>query len=90
MKKYLVKIVSKATEANTNFSGKTITFYYGKRQKLVGSFGDEYLGDGIWDGLAMEYGYNRECDAKRSYQYKNAVGKDSHWENEVSIVKYEI
>lgn len=35
------------------------------------------------------YGYTRECDAKKSFSYKNCES-DENWNKQVEIVEFEI
>ena len=39
----------------------------------------------------LNYGYNRECDAKRSWIYKNPERNSSYWTpDELEIIKVEV
>ncbi len=41
--------------------------------------------------LVHEYGYNRACDAKRSWLYKNPAKNREFWEDEIiEIIKVEV
>lgn len=91
MIKYLVKSISKATEENKNFAGKVSTYYHGKGDYLVST--DNEL---IWNApkslspyFVSEYGYDRLCDAKRCWSYKNPEN-DKFWKTTCSIVKVEV
>lgn len=95
MKYYLVKETSKATEANVNFKGMTSITYFGKAEEQIAYDGDyknaewevrPKLEDRMW--MVREYGYKRECDARRSYIYKNPENS-KFWESTVEIVSVE-
>ena len=92
MKKYLIKSVSTATKENPNFAGSAVTYWHGKACTLVASEGASYCG---WKDLEMnsyfvkESGYDRLCDAKRSWLYKNPEN-NKNWRTEVEIVAVEV
>lgn len=91
MIKYLVKAISEATEENKNFAGKVTTNYYGKGDYLV-STDDELIWNapkGLSTYFVSEYGYDRVCDAKRCWSYKNAEN-DKWWRTTCFIVKVEV
>ena len=84
---YLVKVIATATEKNRNFAGIVNEYLYGKDQKLLG-YKDEYLGGykRPYQFMVDDYGYRRECDAKKSWIFRNT--KDTEfWKNEVLIIK---
>ena len=92
MKFYLVKTTSIATQQNPNFAGQILITYEGKDQtrlKREGTNYPEYNRDVICGTMLYEYGYRRECDAKRSYAYRNPEN-DAYWTSAVEIVEYEI
>ena len=92
MKKYLIKSVLTATKENPNFAGAVITYWHGKGEKVVASEGNALCG---WEDVKMipyyvnEYGYNRLCDAKKSWCYKNPENS-KNWTTKVEIVTVEV
>lgn len=95
MIKYLVKSVSRATDANKNFKGVVTTDYIGKGDKCIGTDNPNLWHVPIVNNPAEigtywldEYGYNRECDAKRCWSYKNPENNNS-WQTRVEIVAVE-
>ena len=95
MKKYFVKVIATATDDNPNFAGMVEKSLYGKDQKLLESKGEvsTLLGTTYraHNDMFEEYGYNRLCDAKKSWIYKNFEKPDfeQFWTNKVSIVEKE-
>lgn len=98
MTKYIIKITEIAKDSNTYFAGDTHVYYYGKKEELIG---DEIFGtsDSSYPLIGMDYfnffvhryGYNRECDAKKSWLYKNPAKNREFWEDEViEIIKVEV
>lgn len=88
MKKYLVKEVSVGTEKNPGFAGKVMVSWNGKASSGKDNFcfdGDKWF-DKWW---IIEYGYNRECDAKRNWTFKNPENT-RYWSSTVEIVCFEI
>ena len=96
MKRYLVKLSGKATENNPNFVGETSICYYGKNQTLVGREGTHLPEHNfiVTRYFLEEYGYKRECDARRSYIFKNPMSdlekRLAMWNNEVEIIEVEV
>lgn len=90
MIRYLVKTISKATLDNPNFAGQEMTAYYGKDQKQVACMGSHaramHMESDFNDYLIEEYGYKRECDAKRSWIYKNP-DNGKYWTTKAEIVQ---
>lgn len=91
MKKYLVKVAQTATEENVNFANAVYTHYYGKNDELLKT--DD---PNIWNApkefipyFVEKYGYNRKCDAKRCWSYKNPENS-KWWKSTASIVEVEI
>ena len=88
MFKYIVKQVSVATEENKNFRGMVSIGYYGKDQKLIGHYGS--FAKEMHDEMELtnyaikEFGYDRLCDAKRSWIYKNPENT-KYWQSTVEI-----
>lgn len=93
MKKYIVKETSYATEANENFKGQVSITYYGKDQKQIGHYGSHadaiHMMMKLNDYMIKEYGYNRLCDAKKSYMYKHPENT-KYWKSFVEIIEVEI
>ena len=95
MKKYFVKVIATATDDNPSFAGMVEESLYGKDQKLLESMGEvaSLLGTSYKASTFefAEYGYNRLCDAKKSWIYKNFEKPDfeKFWTNKVSIVEKE-
>lgn len=96
MKKYIIKTISTATENNKSYAGKTATYYHGKGQSLLGTDNDN-----IWFSwnvknpselpkyLVEEHGYNRKCDAARSWILNNPENSE-FWTSTTEIVEVEI
>ena len=86
---FLIQNISTATVRNENFAGESETTIYGK--------GDYTLFRETPDGMTncnllapywvREYGYKRECDAKRNWAYKNPAIDEPYWKAEVKIVR---
>ena len=93
MKRFLVKTISKATETNSNFAGTESISFYGKNQKLLGHTGSyaeaTHSTVELKGYLVEEYGYTRECDAKRSWCYKNPENSE-YWTSTCEVVEFEI
>ena len=93
MKRFLVKTISKATESNTNFAGTEVISFYGKNQKLLGHIGScaeaPHTTMDLQKYLIKEYGYTRECDAKRSWCYKNPENS-KYWTSTCEVVEFDI
>ena len=87
---YIVRVISKATQNNPNFAGRTSIAYYGKDQQLLGMEGTvhDYLNDSIKiaPNMIKLYGYKRKCDAARSYVYNNCCSTQ-YWTKQVDIVE---
>lgn len=90
---YIVRVTSKATQDNHNFSGMTSIAYYGKDQKLLGMEGTahDYLNDihKLDPYMVKTYGYKRKCDAARSYVYNNCCSSQ-YWSKQVEIIEMEV
>ena len=93
MKKYLVKVISRATEQNSNFVNQECISYYGKEQKTLCRKGSHAIATGsvikMDNYLVKEYGYDRLCDAKRSYQFKHPEN-NKFWSSTSWIIEVEI
>lgn len=95
MKKYLVKEIYTATEANENFKGNVHTTWCGKGDYLIATTDKE-----LWNTTHVndvseidpywlnEYGYNRLCDAKRNWSYKNPENS-KYWTATAEIIEVE-
>ena len=83
---YVVKVVNTATNENKNFAGKVITSYYGKNCSLIDS-DDNFFSrsSGMVNYMLHNFGYNRLCDAKRSWMYKNPENT-KYWKSTTEIV----
>ena len=91
MKRYLVKVHGKANEKNKSFKGAEVIHIFGKKEQMLLSYGKGYIpmNYNFFNGYSVkEYGYKRECDAKRSYFYKHP--EEKYWDNEVSIICFEV
>ena len=84
---YLVESVSTATPGNKNFDGEVHTHIYGKSDYTL--FRETPDGWCNCNLLAphwiREYGYKRECDARRNWCYKHPQN-DEHWKTETRII----
>lgn len=87
MSYYVVKVVSVATKENPNFASKRLVSYYGKGGHLIDTC-DMYIrsANGLRKYNLMNYGYNRLCDAKRSWVYKNPENT-KYWKSTTEIIK---
>ena len=93
MTKYIIKSTLNASESNINFRGVTRVYYHGKDQKLLGDENSDnrnIIGMNLFNYFVNEYGYNRECDTKRSWIYKNPDKDEPHWHTKVEIIKVEV
>ena len=90
MKKYLVKLTSVATENNPNYRNQTNISYYGKDQELIYNEGNVMIKIARSDFMIREYGYDRLCDAKRSWIYKNSNGNNGYWMQSTEIIEVEV
>ena len=91
-KRYGIKIVGTAKENNTNYvKGETYTCVIGKRDFVLAACG------GMWAGHEVELdnesilknGYRQVTGAVQSLK-KWKKYQEEFWENDVSIVEYEI
>ena len=88
---YLVKTITKATEQNEHFKGAVHTHIFGKDgEMLFAETGDTWIDrDCMTPYFVREYGYKRECDARRSYAYKNPE-RSIYWQERPEIITVEI
>ena len=94
MKRYLVMSVLTPTEENVldvpSNAGAVHIYIEGvSGYKLLKRCTDWNDFDILNDWQIKEHGYKRECDAKRSYEYKNPQN-DEHWRTVVSIIECEV
>lgn len=93
MKKYIIHSVSRATKDNPNFAGDVHETYHGKGDKLIGSYGSHaerfWAVQEVTNYRLCEYGYDRLCDAKRNWSYRNPEN-DKYWQTEVEIKEVEL
>lgn len=85
--KFVIKVIAKATEDNTNYFGQTNVSYCGKGEKLIGI-------KEIEEDMIETYGYNRKCDAVRMKNHLTNVLNDmtalgNKWIYELSVVNFE-
>ena len=91
MTKYVIKVVSTAKDSNPSFAGDVNIYYYGKAQCLLVSKNRYENNLPYLDIMSANYGYNRECDAKKSWIYRNPAKNREFWEDEViEIIKVEV
>lgn len=90
MIKYVVKIVAKAKDTNPSFAGDTNIYYYGKAQHLLVSKNRYENNLPYLNFMAANYGYNRECDARKSYIYKTRNDPEEFWISITTIEKVEV
>ena len=90
MVKYVVKETSVATPENPNFAGETSIMCYGKDGVVLyrGGTHCRHPDEHMWMWGVTEYGYNRLCDAKRNWVYKNPENSE-YWTSTVEIVEVE-
>lgn len=85
---YLIMECSVATKQNTNFHGTVSISFHGKGGKVVAiSHTLPYLTNALWLADILEYGYSRECDAKRCWKYKNPENS-KNWKSTTTIVPF--
>ena len=87
MTKYVIKVVSTAKDTNPSFAGDTNVYYYGKAQYLLVSKSRYENNLPYLDVMAANYGYDRECDARKSYIYKTRFDKEEFWTSITTIEK---
>lgn len=87
MIKYVIKVVSTAKDNNPSFAGDVITYYYGKAQQILVSKNRYENNLSYLDVMAANYGYDRECDAKKSYIYKTRFDEEEFWTSVTTIEK---
>ena len=88
---YLVKSVCKATANNQSYCGETHTYIHGKEEYLLlADTRDEFVArDLMTPYFVRQYGYKRECDAKRSYSYTHPENTE-YWRSTAEIITVEI
>lgn len=91
MKRYLVKETSVATENNPNFKGKNVVAYFGKNDRML-KYESNVTEDSNFDHISWlleEYGYRRECDARKNYTYNNPENT-KYWSSTIEIICFDI
>ena len=87
---YLVKVINRANPNNQNFAGAVHIGVYGKNQVLVSracDHGEDFsIERDVMPYFLKEYGYKRECDARRSYMF-NFSQDERFWKTETSIIE---
>ena len=85
---YLIDSISTATPENDNFKGHMENRIHGKGDYTL--FCETTDGWRNFNLLApywvREYGYKRECDAKRNWSY-NHPENSKYWKTEVKIIR---
>lgn len=93
MTKYIVKVTSVATPENPTFAGESNTYYYGRGGEVLCVEGDHakrtHNERPMWDWGVRKYGYDRLCDAKRNWSYKNPENS-KYWRSTAEIVEVEV
>ena len=88
---YLVKSVCKATANNQSYSGETHTYIHGKEEYLLlADTRDKFVArDLMTPYFVRQYGYKRECDARRAYSYTHPENTE-YWRSTAEIITVEI
>ncbi len=88
---YLVKTVSKATANNQSYGGETHVYIHGKDEYLLlADTPDKFVSrDLMTPYFVRQYGYKRECDARRSYSYKHPENTE-YWRSNAEIISVDI
>ena len=89
MKKYIVRIVERATEKNKNFIGKVYEYYKGKGNKTIGKYGTFWDDYPVTEWQIKEYGYDSISDAKRNWSFNN-LENDEWWDSKAEIIEVEV
>ena len=94
MKRYLVMNVTTPTAENVknwpDNAGQVHVYFYGKEDYKLFARGSSWQNFDLINAYQIkEHGYKRECDAKRSYEYKNPQN-DNSWRTVVSIIECEV
>ena len=84
---YLVESVSTATPKNENFDGQVHTHLFGKGEiALFAETGSAFCDKNLLTPyFVRQYGYKRECDARRNWSYKHPQN-DEYWKTETRII----
>ena len=90
MTKYVIKVVFAAKDSNPSFAGDVNIYYYGKAQCLLVSKSRYANNLPYLDIMAANYGYDRECDARKSYIYKTRNDSEEFWTSVTTIEKVEV
>ena len=90
MTKYIVKETSVATPENPSFAGETSIYWHGKGNQVIGIEGDHARHPTTPSKYFIcEYGYDRLCDAKRNWSYKNPENS-KYWRSTAEIVEVKV
>jgi hypothetical protein len=91
MKRYLVKTVSKATANNQSYCGETHTYIHGKDEYLLMADTRDKLvaRDLMTPYFVKQYGYKRECNARRAHSYTHPENTE-YWNSTAEIIAVEI
>lgn len=83
---FAVESILSANYANAD-PDAVVMYIYGKGDEILLSDGDKNLNiNHMTPFLVREYGYKRECDAKRSWAYRNPE-VNRYWKAETRIVR---
>lgn len=93
VKKYVVCTTSVATPENKNFKDCIFHYWHGKHNTLIWS-DDPFINPireqySFKDYYVMQYGYDRLCDAKRNWSYKNPENTQ-WWKSTTEIIEVEV
>ena len=91
-KRYGIKIVGTAKENNTNYvKGETYTCVIGKYDSILSACGSMWRGFEVKlnNEIVLKNGYRQVAGAAQSLK-KWKKYQEEFWENDVSIIEYEI
>lgn len=91
-KRYGIKIVATAKENNTNYvKGETYTCVIGKHDCVLAAYGGMWAGHEVklTNESVLKNGYRQVVGAVQSLK-KWKKYQEEFWENDVSIVEYEV
>ena len=85
---FLTQNVSKATANNQSYCGETHTYIHGKDEYLLfADTRDKFVARNLLTPyFVRQYGYKRECDARRSYSYTHPENTE-YWRTESRIIR---
>lgn len=90
--RYMIRTTQAATPKNVNNLGVVTERICGKSEEILyekGSVDGWFDKNWLTARNVLEYGYKRECDAKRSFFYRSNHS-DYAWTCTAEIVRYEI